>query len=273
MAKLEQKKRRGIQSVGIGMRVLSAVASMPGAASLSSIAQSANLSASQTHRYVSSLMAAGMVRQESGSGLYDLDAGAIRIGLAALSRTNAFANADRYMDELVRETHRTALITVRGDAGPTIIRWFPGSPPVMTALSIGSILPLLRSATGQIFFAFGDRGEIDRQVSLLEISDPASVPPDLDGLRNQLQARLFATLSGDLIPGLRAIAAPAFDLQGRLVLVATLIANAVFPKGGDAAAQRALLMSCKTLTESLGGRWPAGAMKPPAAGHKRRRRA
>nr|WP_087573737.1 IclR family transcriptional regulator [Sphingomonas sp. CDS-1] len=250
---VENGGRRGIQSVEIGMRVLAAVAEMPGPSSLSSIAQRADISSSQTHRYLSSLMAAGMVLQTGRSGLYDLASGAIRVGLAALSRIDAFATADDIMRQLVISVRRTGFIAVWGDAGPTIVRWFPGSPPVMAAISIGSSLPLLRSATGQVFYAFGERVEMDRQARLLETSDPASIPSDLASFRESILKAGYASNSGHFIPGLRAIAAPVRDLQGNLVMVAALLADGGFPLSGDVAAAEALVDACQNISQSIGG--------------------
>ncbi len=257
MAEKTPQKRRGIQSVTIGMRVLEAVAAMKGPATLKVISQRAELSASQTHRYLSSLIEAGMLRQSNRSGTYDLDSGAIRLGLAALSRMDTFANVDTYVKQLVTTTRRTCLVAVMGDAGPTIVRWYSGSPPVLTSLGIGSVLPLMRSATGRVFFSFGDGAEMDRQLQLLRLQDPAGVPPNAEEMRQKIRARTLETLSGDLIPGLRAAAAPVFDLQGNLKLVVTIIAGAAFPPSEDEAVQTILLDHCRELTESLGGSWPS----------------
>lgn len=245
--------RRGIQSVGIGMRVLMAVAAMPGPSTLSSIAQRAALSASQAHRYLASLIASGMLKQDERSGLYDLDSGAIRIGLAALSRIDLFANADRHMAGLVDGTGRTGLIAVWGDHGPTVIRLYPGSPPVMTAISIGSALPLLRSAMGRVFYAFGPRREMERQALMAKSKDPMSVPDDLAALRGQIRSDGSASVRGDLIPGLRAVAAPVLDLQGNLALVAALIAGSAFAESNDDAVGEALRQTCHKISGSIGG--------------------
>lgn len=264
--------RRGIQSVEIGMRVLAAVAGMPGPSSLSSIAQSVAISSSQTHRYLSSLMAAGMVTQEGKSGLYDLASGAIRIGLAALSRIDAFTIADDVMRQLVIETRRTGFVAVWGDAGPTIVRWYPGSPPMMTPLTMGSNLPLLRSATGRVFFAFGERIEIDRQIRLIETNDPAGLPSDIDAVRERISSGGFAGVEGDLIPGLRAIAAPVLDLQGNLVMVASLLAGVGFPPSSDEAAIRSLVDACRRISESIGGQLAPVADASPAPARRGRRK-
>ena len=118
-------QRRGIQSVETGLHLLAALGACGGPAPLSAVAQRAGVSPSQAHRYLSSLMAAGMAKQDPGSGLYDLDAGAIRLGLAALARLDVFARADAAFTGFARATGRTCLLAVWGDAGAP---WCAGSP-------------------------------------------------------------------------------------------------------------------------------------------------
>lgn len=251
-------KRRGIQSVEIGLRVLSAVAGSQEPSTLSAIASRADLSASQTHRYLASLVASGMVRQDGKSGLYDLDAGAIRIGLSALSRANMFVQADQTFRALSKSTRRTIMLAVWGDAGPTIVRWFSGFPPVVTSLAVGSTLPVLQSATGRVFYAFGD-GVQQSPLVKAESRQLGKRAAELRKLAGRVQNDLYAQIEGDLIPGLRAFASPVFDLQGRLVLVATLLANSHFLPDEDDSALDALLGACGEMTFSLGGRWPPNA--------------
>jgi DNA-binding IclR family transcriptional regulator len=247
--------------------VLSALVSQKGAANLSSIAQAAALSASQTHRYLSSLIEAGMVKQEHRSGLYDLDSEAIRLGLAALSRADIFTMADTTFRRLARDSRRTCQIAVWGDAGPTIVRWFDGAPPVITSQAIGSVLPPLRSATGRVFCTFADPAQIER-VGKAALRAERNAVPDIDRILATVKATGLAVVKGDLVPGLRAMAAPVFDLQGRLVLVASMLANDAFPPSDDEEAGQHLLAACRELTEAFGGTWPIEA-EPPARGRRR----
>jgi DNA-binding IclR family transcriptional regulator len=250
-------RRRGIQSVEIGMRVLAAIAAQTGPAALSVVAKTAGLTASQAHRYLSSLIAAGMARQDPATSLYDLDAGAIHLGLAALGRLDIFASADAIFQAFARETGRTCLLAVWGNAGPTIVRWFPGRPPVITSLAIGSVMPLLGSATGRAFLGFHDPAAIE-DILRRETATSGIGPPEVTALRLQVRRDVCAEVQGDLIPGLRAVGVPVFDLQGRLALVATAIASGVAEQGADDAAGAALKRACRSMTEALGGRWPEG---------------
>ncbi|QYU67866.1 helix-turn-helix domain-containing protein [Leptolyngbya sp. 15MV] len=204
-------RRRGIGSLETGLRVLSALAAAGGPAPLGEIARRAGLPPSQAHRYLASLIIAGFAAQPSEGGLYDLSAGALRLGLAALARQDALREADGAMMEFVTRTGRTALIAVRGDAGPTVVRWHPGNPPVLTSIALGSVLPLLRSATGHVFLAFGDRPFMDEAAQRAAVADQGTTPLEMDAIRRQVRAALCARVAGALIPGLRAAAAPVLD--------------------------------------------------------------
>jgi DNA-binding IclR family transcriptional regulator len=252
-------QRRGIQSVDIGFRVLSALAAEPEPAALGTIAGRAGLSPPQAHRYLSSLIAAGMAHQNPVSARYELGPQAIQVGLAALARMDIFANADPAIADFARETGRTTLLAARGPLGPTIVRWHVGRKPVITSLSVGSVLPLFNSATGFVFLSFMN----DDEVEALRKGEPATAPKiDVPAIRRKARADMYATVDELLIPGLRATAVPVLDIQGRAALVVTTIATAAFPRQEDDAVRNRLLDVCRALTERFGASWPLP--KPPS---------
>jgi len=245
---------RGIQSLETGLNILYAVAKNEGPAALSAIAKQVDMPASQTHRYLASLIAAGVVKQNEATGRYDLDSGAMRLGLTALSRLDIFREADVVFSELAKSTGVTSLISIWGDFGPTIIRWYPGNPPVITPLHIGSTMPLLRSAAGRVFFSFGHQAVMDA-AARREIKN-TRMQIDLKDLRSSIQKDRGAAIDSVLIPGLRAVSAPIFDLQGHLSLVATSVAVASgVGQMENKAMTEALHASCRKVTEAIGGRW------------------
>ncbi len=255
------ERRRGIQSVEIGFRVLEALAKAGGPVTLSALGARAELSPSQTHRYLQSLLATGLVSQNMKSGQYDLGPSARSIGLAALSRFDALAAADEVLGEFVAEAKWTALLAVWGVAGPTLIRWYKGRPQVITNLGLGSLMPLYFSATGHAFLTFGDEAEIGEQARR-EARETSGGGLDLAALRADARRRMFTQLGGRFIPGLRAVSAPIFDIQGRLLYAATAIANAAFPESDDPAVGAALSAACRRITEMAGGAWPADTVPP-----------
>lgn len=247
--------RKGIHSVEIGLNVLNALARLGRPSSLTVIAKASQLSPSQTHRYLASLARMQYVRQDAVSSLYDLNAGgALRLGLAALARLDVVDEAGRAAQQLVEITGRTAQLAIWSEQGPTIIRWFPGRPPIYTSVSIGSRLSLIYSATGQVFLAFLDHHYLDDVLNSELALAPSTL--DLDSVKAGIRASLIAEVEGTQIPGLRAAAAPVFDLQGQLALVLSVIASQTFPKSGDESAASHLVEATRAVTERIGGRWP-----------------
>lgn len=247
--------RRGIQSVDIGFRVLAALATETQPATLSAVAQRSGLSASQAHRYLASLIASGMAHQATSSGRYELGPQAIQIGLAALARTDVFAETDPAIADFTRDTGRSTLVAARGPLGPTIVRWHAGRTPVITSLAVGSVLPLLGSATGHAFLAFMGAEECLGAVEAAQAADARAATVDVDTICSRVRADMSASVDELLIPGLRATAVPILDIQGRAALVATVMATPAFARQDDAAIVQKLQSVCRTLTERLGARW------------------
>ncbi len=256
MTTSKAKSRTGIQSVGIGLRVLDALASHAEPQALGVIAATSGLSASQAHRYLASLVAAGMARQDPDTGRYDLGPGALRLGLGALARVDAFNAANVAITAFVRETGRTIQMASLGPTGPVVVRWVMGFPPVTTSLMVGSTLPILRSATGQVFLAFRPENVTRQMVERETAAAKGLTEIDVEALRRRVREDGYATVSGSVIPGLRATALPIFDFQQEAVLTATVLANDAFEPSGDLAIRAALADVCDEVTRSIGGRRP-----------------
>lgn len=250
------EKRKGIQSVEIGVGVLDALVRLGRPSTLSEIAKASDLSASQAHRYLASFVNTGFLRQDPGTALYDLHTGALRLGLAAMARLDVFELASAVAQDLVATTGRTIQLAIWSDLGPTIVRWFPGTPPIYTTLAIGSRLSLTQSATGRVFLAFLNETYVSDVLQSELARERTTGPVDIDAMRQQVRRDLVAGVDGTIIPGLRAFAVPVFNMQGQLVLAVSAIASQSFAVEEDAAVRERLLAAGRDITHRLGGRWP-----------------
>lgn len=238
------------------MGLLDALIRLGKPSSLSEIAKASGLSVSQAHRYLASFVNTGFLRQDSVSLEYDLHAGALRLGLAAMARMDVFEAAGRVAQMLVAQTGRTVLLAVWAEQGPTVVRWYPGDPPIYTTLAIGSRLPLTRSATGHVFLTF-QQASFTAKMRAAEVqSDQAAKGLDFGAIASRVRRDFYAEVDSTIIPGLRACAAPVFNLQGDLALVISTIASASFDPARDEQARPKLIEAARELTLSLGGRWP-----------------
>jgi DNA-binding IclR family transcriptional regulator len=236
--------------VEIGLHVLQALTALGEPANLGLIAEAAGMSASQTHRYLQSLIVADMAQQDAATGRYELGPAALRLGLSALARIDAFRIANMEIGEFTRRTGRTVQMAALGPLGPTVVRWHVGRPPVMTSLSVGSVLPLLSSATGHIFLAFAPDETEELAKRELEITNFRA--DDVETLRQKVRREGCARVSGAQIPGLNAAAFPIFDLQGRVVLTATALLPDTYRVPAGDRTEAELAERCLSISRRLG---------------------
>jgi DNA-binding IclR family transcriptional regulator len=250
------KKRAGIQSVVIGMHVLDTLAVFGGARPLAAIVKGCGLSPSQTHRYLASLTEAGMVKQDA-NGEYDLGPAALRLGLSALARIDVFRVADEKLSAFCAATGSTVLLAALGPAGPIIVRWHVGRPPIVTSLGLGSVLSVLHSATGQIFLAYRPEQETEALVALEVAQSPTLDAAAVQRVKDKVRSDGEAAVGGTLIPGLNAKAYPIFDLQGHAILSATLVTAAGRGEQVGNQSARKLRAVCEEISLAVGGQAPA----------------
>lgn len=148
-------ERQGIQSIEVGFRLLDVLAKHNRPMMLRDLAKGAGMAAAKAHRYLVSFMRIGIVEQDPSSGRYDLGAYALALGLSGLGRLDPVRLAGPVLDALCEEIHETVALAVWGTHGATIVRIVDAGNPVTITLRPGSVLPLLNSATGQAFAAFG----------------------------------------------------------------------------------------------------------------------
>ena len=240
--KIQPNEKRGVQSIGVGLRIIEALTSADTKLSLTALARASKVPSSSCHRYLISFIKAGYIVQDTASGQYDLGPRIIQAGLAALRRADPILIALNACDRLVERTGRTAQLAIWSDDGPVIVSWRMGKIPVPTNLAVGSRLPLFNSATGRAFIAY--LPEVSWQGFLRREGFTASAAGRLAA---SVRGAGFASVSGDLIPGLSALAAPLLDARGSPVAVIALLAlrDAIDPADCHALVEEAQIASAE----------------------------
>ncbi|MCT7374621.1 IclR family transcriptional regulator [Chelativorans salis] len=222
----------GIQSLDAALRLLNAMIERRAPASLSELARECGMPPSKVHRYLASFHHAGLVEQAGRSGKYDLGPGAVTLGLSALARHDFVNRASDALPDLRDESGLTALLSVWGTQGATVIRWERAASPMVTSMGLGTTLPLLNSATGRAFLAWAPPAPLQafREAELRHARQNPAVAPDLlpteediDKMVQTIRTQGYASVEGKFIPGLVAIAAPILDWQREAQAVITLI--------------------------------------------------
>lgn len=223
--------RGGIQSVDAALVVLRELSRMRGTASLSELARRCAMPSSKVHRYLASFINAGFVAQRVRSGTYELAKGALTLGLAAMTRLDLVNQAADRLEEIVDKTGALAMLTIWGNQGPTVVRLHRDSSLVITSIGLGMVFPLLNSATGRVFMAYGQAravspfvaAEIARAKALhLEWPDLVPSTAAVETLCDRIRGDGYASVDGRFIPGLNAISAPVLNWQGEAEAAITL---------------------------------------------------
>jgi DNA-binding IclR family transcriptional regulator len=252
-------RRQKVQSVEMGMTVLKVLGSLGGSASLTVLAARLDEHPSKVHRYLMSLVSSGFVYQDQVSSRYVLGTEAVIIGLAAQRQSDVLTLAAAELARLTETLDVTSFVAVLGNVGPVIVRWEEPVQSVVVNVRVGSVMPILWSATGRVFAAFHLTPEVDAAIA----HELASTTPQqrkqlpsraaVNRLLQEYRAQGCAWVNDTLLTGISGVAAPIFDSRGHVTaVIATLGISGVFdptPQGRNA---RELRRSAAAVSSRLG---------------------
>lgn len=258
-------RRQRVQAAATGVGVLKGLADLDGRASLTALAAHLGEAPAKLHRYLGSLVEAGLVAQDEATQHYALGPEAMRIGLAAMRQVDAVRLAEPALARLRRALGLTAFVSVMGNRGPTIVRMDEPGLPVTVNVRVGSVLSLLWSATGQVFLATlaDDDGRLAAEAEHERAQgtpaqralqpDAAATAALLAGIR----AAGLATVHDGYLRGISAAAAPLRDHSGRTVAVITVLgATGAFDAAPQGDAAQLLQAEALALSAAMGAAAP-----------------
>jgi len=269
-------RRKGIQSFEIGFRVLQCLEKAHEPLTLTQIAKSSGMTPSKVHLYLVSLCRSGLVMQEAYAGRYELGPAALRLGLSALARLSVIDKARSEMPALRDRTGRTVFLSVWGDFGATVVNRLDGRKVATLEVRVGSVMPLLTSATGNVFLAWLPKGVttalVKKELSLWRRNGPVPDRKDIAALEQRVRAEGVASTRGGVIRGIVAVSAPVFDHQGEVRCALTVMGreNDLDVKYGSPAA-KAALVSAMSASRAAGFTANTGQLKRHAGTARPRR--
>ncbi len=230
--KMSGDRRGRVQSVEVGVGLLRALIDAGEPQALGALARTAGMAPPKAHRYLASYVESGLVVQSERSGAYDLGPLAVRMGLTAIDRYHALANAVERLDEFRDKIQQTAMLTVWADGGPIVARISLSRQPVTLAVRPGTTFPLLSSASGRIFLAFAEprltRDLVDRELANAASLAASGLPKtrdEVDALIKEIRERSLARVAQTFLIGVEAIAGPIFGPDGRLAASLTAVGH------------------------------------------------
>lgn len=211
----------GLQVVSRAAQILRMLDAEHAEVRINEVAEELGIGRTSAHRYLQSLAAEGFL-QRSGA-----DAGAYRLGPllaglgAAMLASNRVVDLGRpLLQELADATGETAVLGIwTGTSAVAMLCEEPRGKAVNMTVRIGAPLQV-DSAQGVAFLAnLRDERAVQRALSRASDDQRMRVP----ALVEEARQRGYAT-SGTVLPGVAAIAAPAFEGSGDIVATIALVA-------------------------------------------------
>ncbi len=259
------RPQQGVQSVEIGLRLASSLAQLRRPMSLGELAKINSLPASKTHRYLVSLVRAGLVEQDVRDQRYRLGGGAVYMGLAAQSMIDEYQLLGDAINELHDETGYAITVVIWGQNGPMVIRSLePPDQEIMIVVRLGATLTVTNTSSGRIFAAF-HRPElvdpiVERELSVRLASAKTGKPMtkrEFTKIVENVRKSRISSVSGDYRAGYSTLGIPVFRAENELLCAISLIApSGTLDLDLDGLPARALRDCAAKLEASLGQRPP-----------------
>jgi DNA-binding IclR family transcriptional regulator len=251
----EGKSKFGVQSVEIGLHVLEVLAQSYRPMMLRDLATRLRMPAAKVHRYLVSLIRAGMVEQDGAGGRYGLGPRALTVGLSALNQLDIMRSTGDSIAELRDRIDHITLLAIWGEAGPIVIRWEESRRPVAVNVRVGSILQTLDSATGLVFAAY-----LPRHITAARIAEElgARTQDEVEKLLADVRARAMSRVRGHQLASINALSVPVFDHSGHIAAAITVLGpERIINVDWDGIIARELRNTARQISTRLGA--PASA--------------
>lgn len=187
---------------------------------------------STVHRYLASLAKLGFVARDTESGAYRLGLATLDLGLAALSQVDVIQRGSAALPALRDEVGETVGLVVWGTAGPTFVRLEEAVRNITVNVKAGSVIPVLSSASGQIFAAYLPEHmwlpfalrEIESNKKLDNPGEPRSIE-DARRLVSEVGQAGLSCVSGTVQIGVSALSAPVLDSSDHIVATLSILGS------------------------------------------------
>ena len=250
------RQPKGIRSIETGFRVLRALEVAAHPLTLTQIAAASGIGMSSARFYLVSLMRTGAVTQTSAGGRYRLGPAALRMGLAALSQNDALRIARDRLEPLSDATGESVYLSVWGEFGPVVVNRVDGDHMGPFGIRVGTRATLLDTAAGKVFLSYMPESQTRRVMrkspSVRERRGRlAVVGTRVEDIVAEVRRQGFACSHG-IKPGIQAIAAPVFGIDGLQCVIAVVGHEGEFDTSAAGLPVRSLLETTRSASRDAG---------------------
>lgn len=217
-----------IEALARGLDVLRCFQPGRPAMSLSEVATAAGLARPTARRILITLEQLGYVR--GGEQGFSLTPRVLELGMAYVGAMNLWELAGPHLRQLVEQTHESSSIAQLDGSDIVYVARVAVPKLVALAVTIGTRFPAVQTSLGKVLLAALSPAELD--TTLAEPSRSGITPAvrperdEIDAMLREVRARGWAMTDQQLAPGIRSVAAPIRDGDGRVVAAVNVNAHA-----------------------------------------------
>jgi IclR family pca regulon transcriptional regulator len=217
-----------VQSLERGLSVIRAFDADHPKLSLSEVAAATGLSRAAARRFLHTLVRLGYMHNNNGR--FSLRPRILELGYAYLSSLSLPEVAMPHLEELVEQVRESSSVSELDGEDVVYIARVPTKRIMTVAISVGTRFPAYATSMGRVLLADMSDEWIEAylaQVSLHHFTGHTITSPG--GLRQELRkikARGWALVDQELEEGVRSIAAPVRDAEGKAIAAVNISTHA-----------------------------------------------
>jgi IclR family pca regulon transcriptional regulator len=262
-----QRDGEFVQSLDRGLAVIRAFNAEHPELTLSDVARLTGLTRAAARRFLHTLVELGYMRSDGRR--FALRPKILELGYAYLSSLSLPEVAMPHLEQLVEKLHESSSVSVLDGDEVVYVARVPTKRIMAVAISVGTRFPAYATSMGRVLLSGQSDQWLDgylasvklRALTSHTIDDPATLRTELMRIR----AQGWALVDQELEVGLRSVAAPIRDGEGRMIAAVNVSAHA--SRGSLADIVRDLLpplLNTAAFIESDLHRAPTAARVPEA---------
>ncbi|ACX52939.1 transcriptional regulator, IclR family [Ammonifex degensii KC4] len=220
---MKTKKKReqayAVHSVERALAILEALGTNPGGLGVTRLSKELGLHKSTVHRLLATLVRYGFVEQDESTECYRLGMRFVSLGLNYLHQLDFRREVLPYLKELAELTGETTQMGVLEGDEVFFLERCQSSEAI--TVNLGLKAPAYCSAEGKVLLAYLSPERLREYLKRQELKpytiNTLSNPEQLLLHLEKIRAQGYAVSAEELADGLRGVAAPIFDVKGRVV--------------------------------------------------------
>ncbi|ATH77380.1 IclR family transcriptional regulator domain-containing protein [Vreelandella hamiltonii] len=226
---LQPDDRDFVTALASGLEVIMAFDDSHPRMTLSEVAARTGMNRAKARRFLLTLHALGYVRKQQR--YFELSPKVLQLGYSFLSANNYRSVIQQYLEDITAQCGESSSLGILdGDEVIYVARSAAPHRLMSISLSVGTRLPAAHTSMGRVLLAQLSESALDAYLSriVLERHTEKTIT-DKEYLKkciNKVRQQGYAISDQELDPGLRSLAVPAFDMNGKLLGAINISTNA-----------------------------------------------